>query len=118
MGAREDAAAALAGSPGWVAVHECTLAKLDVIVALAGAEGYDVDGLLRELDDARSERDRAVGDKDALSDLCRLDTAGRCTRADHDHSDGHSMEQPTPRGPRLRVLPGHCTCVSSPGADR
>ena len=61
VGDRENAAAALAQMPRWVAVHENTLAKLDVIVALAGAEGYDVDDMLRELDEARTERDRAIG---------------------------------------------------------
>lgn len=61
MGDRENAAEALAHMPHWVAVHENTLAKLDVIVALAGAEGFDVDDMLAELDEARSERDRAIG---------------------------------------------------------
>lgn len=61
MGDRENAAAALAHMPRWVAVHDNVLAQLDVIVALAGAEGYDVDDLLRDLDQARRERDRALG---------------------------------------------------------
>jgi hypothetical protein len=47
--------------PRWVAVHENTLAKLDVIVAMFGADGVDVDGVLGEMDEARSERDRATG---------------------------------------------------------
>lgn len=61
MGDRENAAAALAHMPRWVAVHENTLAKLDVIVAMAGAEGFDVDDMLCEMDEARTERDRAIG---------------------------------------------------------
>ena len=61
MGDSQNAAAALANMPRWVAVHENTLAKLDAVVAAAGAEGYDVDPVLREMDEARSERDRATG---------------------------------------------------------
>ena len=61
MGDRENAARALVHMPRWVAVHENTLAKLDVIVAMAGAEGFDVDDMLRELDGPRRERDRAIG---------------------------------------------------------
>lgn len=63
MSDRENAAQALVHTPGWVAIHENTLAKLDVIVSLAGAEGYDIDDMLAELDEARSERDRAIGVK-------------------------------------------------------
>lgn len=61
MGDRENAAGAIAHMPRWVAVHENTLAKLDVVVAIAGAEGYDVDDTLREMDEARNERDKAIG---------------------------------------------------------
>lgn len=60
MGDRGDAAEALVHMPRWVAVHECTLAKLDVIVAMAGASEV-VDSLLADLDQARRDRDRALG---------------------------------------------------------
>jgi len=61
MGDSQNAAAALADHPRWVAVHENTLAKLDVILAVAGSYGYDVDTVLAEMDEARTERDRATG---------------------------------------------------------
>jgi len=61
VGDIENAAKALSHMPRWVAIHENTLAKLDVIVAMAGAEGYDVDDILRDLDEVRRERDRAIG---------------------------------------------------------
>ena len=61
MGDDRRAAAALAHMPRWVAVHENTLAKLDVIVAVAGSYGHDVDVALEEMDEARAERDRAIG---------------------------------------------------------
>ncbi len=61
VGDSQNAAAAIAQHPRWVAVHENTLAKLDVIVAVAGSYGHDVDVVLSEIDEARAERDRAIG---------------------------------------------------------
>lgn len=48
-------------APRWVAVRDTTLAKVDAIVALAGREGFQVDDLLDELDEARRDRDKALG---------------------------------------------------------
>lgn len=64
------AAIALKDCPRWVALHENTLAKLDVVLAIARADGLiaddDLDWLLRDLDEARRNAERAHGvDMDA-----------------------------------------------------
>lgn len=56
-----DAARALAHMPRWVAVHENTLAMAETILAMAGGPLPVVDDVLRGIDRARAERDRAVG---------------------------------------------------------
>lgn len=61
MGDRENASDSLAHMPRWVAVHENTLAQVEVVLAMAGGALPIVDDLLRDLDWARAERDRATG---------------------------------------------------------
>lgn len=60
MGDKENAARSLAHMPRWVAVHENTIAKVETLLAMAGGPLPVVDDALRDLDDARDERDRAI----------------------------------------------------------
>lgn len=69
MGDSQNAAAALAGHPGWVAVHENTLGRVGVVLAMARSEWLselDYESLVAVLDGARRESQRARGvDMDA-----------------------------------------------------
>ncbi len=61
MGDSDSAARALAHMPRWVAVHENVLAMAETVIAMAGGALPIVDDILRDFDDARAERDRAIG---------------------------------------------------------